>query len=132
MKEIVKCHQFQTYCIHTPLQYAVADYLDHKEKYLELNALFQEKRDYFLSLVKQTRFKALPCAGTYFQLLSYAHLSEEGDREYAKRLTIDYKIAAIPISVFYHNFRDDKILRFCFAKKNETLEKGVEGLMKIQ
>ncbi len=132
MKEIVKCHQFQTYCIHTPSQYAIADYLDNKEKYLELNNFFQEKRDYFLSLVKQTKFKVLPCEGTYFQLLSYVHLSDENDREYANRLTIDYKIASIPISVFYHNFRDDKILRFCFAKTNETLEKGVEGLMKVK
>jgi methionine aminotransferase len=64
--------------------------------------------------------------------LSYAHLSDENDREYANRLTIDYKIASIPISVFYHNYRDDKILRFCFAKTNETLEKGVEGLMKVK
>lgn len=132
MKEIVKCHQFQTYCIHTPSQYAIADYLDNKEKYLELNNFFQQKRDYFLSLVKQTKFKVLPCEGTYFQLLSYAHLSDENDREYANRLTIDYKIASIPISVFYHNFRDDKILRFCFAKTNETLDKGVEGLMKVK
>lgn len=132
MKEIVKCHQFQTYCIHTPSQYAIADYLDNKEKYLELNNLFQQKRDYFLSLIKETKFKPLPCSGTYFQLLSYAHLTDEGDREYANRLTIDYKIASIPISVFYHNFRDDKILRFCFAKTNETLEKGVEGLMKVK
>lgn len=132
MKEIVKCHQFQTYCIHTPVQYATADYMDNKEKYLELNDFFQQKRDYFLSLIKQTKFKALPCEGTYFQLLSYAHLSEEGDRDFAHRLTIDYKIASIPISVFYHNFRDDKILRFCFAKTNETLEKGVEGLLKVK
>ncbi len=132
MKEIVKCHQFQTYCIHTPAQYAIADYLDNKDKYLELNDFFQQKRDYFLSLVKQTKFKALPCEGTYFQLLSYAHISDENDREYANRLTIDYKIASIPISVFYHNFRDDKILRFCFAKTNDTLEKGVEGLMKVK
>ena len=132
MKEIVKRHQFQTYCIHTPSQYAIADYLDNKEKYLELNNFFQQKRDYFLSLVKQTKFIVLPCEGTYFQLLSYAHLSDENDREYANRLTIDYKIASIPISVFYHNFRDDKILRFCFAKTNETLEKGVEGLMKVK
>ena len=132
MKEIVKCHQFQTYCIHTPSQYAIADYLDNKEKYLELNNFFQQKRDYFLSLVKQTKFKSLPCEGTYFQLLSYAHLSDENDREYANRLTIDYKIASIPISVFYHNFRDDKILRFCFAKTNDTLEKAVEGLIKVK
>jgi len=132
MKEIVKCHQFQTYCIHTPVQYATADYMDNKEKYLELNDFFQQKRDYFLSLVKQTNFKPLPCEGTYFQLLSYAHLSEEGDRDFAHRLTVDYKIASIPISVFYHNFRDDKILRFCFAKTNETLEKGVEGLIKVK
>ena len=132
MKEIVKCHQFQSYCIHTPVQYAVTDYMDNKEKYLELNSFFQQKRDYFLSLVKQTKFKALPCAGTYFQLLSFAHLSDESDREYANRLTIDYKIASIPISVFYHNFRDDKILRFCFAKTDETLEKGVEGLIKVK
>lgn len=132
MKEIVKCHQFQTYCIHTPVQYGTADYMDNKEKYLELNDFFQQKRDYFLSLVKQTNFKPLPCEGTYFQLLSYAHLSEEGDRDFAHRLTVDYKIASIPISVFYHNFRDDKILRFCFAKTNETLEKGVEGLIKVK
>ena len=132
MKEYRKVHQFNAFGCDTPKQIAIAEYMTNKEASLSIGAMSQEKRDYFLSLVKQTKFKVLPCEGTYFQLLSYAHLSDENDREYANRLTIDYKIASIPISVFYHNYRDDKILRFCFAKTNETLEKGVEGLMKVK
>jgi len=129
--ELRKAHQFIAFSINTPIQYAVADYMDDKDAYMQLNAFYQEKRDYFRSLVKGSKFKLMPCQGSYFQLLQYSKITQEKDLDFAKRLTIDHKVASIPVSVFYHKKNDHNVLRFCFAKGNETLEKAAEKLLKI-
>lgn len=131
MVEFRKVHQFMCFSANTPIQYAIADYLDDKDAYLELGNFFQEKRDYFRNLVKGSRFKILPCEGSYFQLLGYNKITQEKDTEFAVRLTKEHKIASIPTSVFYHQSVDNQVLRFCFAKQNETLEKAAEKIMKI-
>jgi methionine aminotransferase len=105
--------------------------MKNKDIYLNLPAFYQGKRDKFLSLIKHSRFKALPCRGTYFQMLDYSAISDESDVEFSKRLTIEHGVASIPPSVFYHQQVDHKVLRFCFAKKDETLEKAAERLCKI-
>lgn len=131
MVEFRKVHQFMCFSANTPIQYAIADYLDDKDAYLELGNFYQEKRDYFRNLVKGSRFKILPCEGSYFQLLGYNKITQEKDTEFAVRLTKEHKIASIPTSVFYHQSVDNQVLRFCFAKQNETLEKAAEKIMKI-
>lgn len=131
MKEFKKVHQYQVFCCNSFLQYALADTIDQKELYLELSNFYQEKRDLFRSAVSASRFEPLTCAGTYFQLLSYKNISDENDVDFAKRLTREFKIASIPISVFYEDKTDNKVLRFCFAKNNDTLEKAGEILCKI-
>jgi len=105
--------------------------MEKKEKYLTLPDFYQKKRDKFLSLIKDSRFKPLPCVGTYFQMLSYEAITNETDIDFAKRLTIEYKVASIPPSVFYVGGDDHKVLRFCFAKKDETLIQAAEKLCKI-
>jgi methionine aminotransferase len=129
--EFRKVHQFMCFSANTPVQYAIADYLDNKDAYLQLSAFYQEKRDYFQQLVKGSKFKLMPCLGSYFQLLDYSKITKEKDTDYAIRLTKDYKIASVPTSVFYHKNIDNHVLRFCFAKQNQTLEKAAEKLHKI-
>ena len=129
--ELRKAHQFIAFSTNTPIQYAVADYMDNKDAYKQLNAFYQEKRDYFRSLVKGSKFKLMPCQGSYFQLLQYGKITQEKDLDFAKRLTIEHKVASIPVSLFYHKKNDHNVLRFCFAKGNETLEKAAEKLLKI-
>ncbi|MFN3446201.1 MAG: methionine aminotransferase [Bacteroidia bacterium] len=129
--EFRKVHQFMCFSANTPVQYAIADYLDDKDAYLQLSAFYQEKRDYFQQLVKGSKFKLMPCLGSYFQLLDYSKITKEKDTDYAVRLTKEFKIASIPTSVFYHKNIDNHVLRFCFAKQNDTLEKAAEKLHKI-
>lgn len=131
MTEFRKVHQFLVFCANTPLQHALADFMKQDTGYLELGAFFQEKRDYFDGLMRQTRFEMLPSHGSYFQSASFAHLSDERDQDFAERLTREYGVASIPNSAFYHGKTDHKTLRFCFAKKKETLEKAVEKLLKF-
>jgi methionine transaminase len=131
MHEIRKAHQYQVFCCNTPIQYACAEYLSNPSTYLELNDFYQQKRDYFVNGIKSSRFKFTPSAGTYFQLLDYSNISKELDVDFAKRLTIENKIASIPISVFYNTKMEQHVLRFCFAKKKETLDKAIEILNKI-
>ncbi len=130
MVEFRKVHQFVVFSANTPLQYALAEFLKNKN-YLALSDYYQKKRDYFLTLIKGSRFKYIPAKGSYFQCLDYTSLSDEKDTAFAIRLTKEFKIASIPISVFYHNEKDNKILRFCFAKKNETLEMAAEKLCSV-
>jgi len=130
-KELRKVHQFLAFSTSTPMQYAYASMLKDPATYNELPQFYQEKRDFFDDLVRGSRFEALPCYGSYFQLLKYNKITDEGDEAFAKRLTIENKIASIPISVFYRNKTDNNVLRFCFAKSNETLEKAAEILCKI-
>jgi methionine transaminase len=129
--ELRKVHQFMCFSANTPVQYAVADFLGKKEAYLGLSAFYQEKRDYFQKLLKGSKFKIMPCEGSYFQLLNYSKITQEKDTDFAVRLTKEHKVAAIPTSVFYHKNIDNHVLRFCFAKQNETLEKAAEKLLKV-
>ncbi len=131
MTEFRKVHQFMCFSANTPVQYAIADYLDDKEAYTTLSAFYQEKRDYFQKLIKGSKFKLMPCEGSYFQLLNYGKITQEKDTDFAVRLTKEFKVASIPTSVFYHKKNDNQVLRFCFAKENETLEKAAEKLHKI-
>jgi len=128
MHEIRKVHQFVVFAVNTPLQYAMAEYLKDESVYLELGNFYQEKRDYFINLVKNSKFKLIPAQGTYFQTLDYSAISDKNDIDFAEYLTKEYKIASIPVSAFYHDKNNDKFLRFCFAKGNETLERAAEKL----
>ena len=98
---------------------------------MDLAGFFQEKRDFFLKCLEGSKFVPQECSGTYFQLLNYSGITDENDVDFARRLTIENKVASIPISVFYENKRQDKLLRFCFAKDNDELERGAERLFKL-
>ena len=130
MREFRRVHQFIVFSANTPLQYALADYIQNKN-YLDLPDFYQKKRDRFLELIKGSRFKYLPAAGTYFQLLDYSDITSEKDTDFAIRLTKEFGVAAIPTSVFYRNPEPILSLRFCFAKTDETLESAAERLHKI-
>ena len=110
---------------------AYAEFMKNKDLYLKLPRFYQQKRDLFLSLTAQSRFKPLPCKGTYYQMLDYSQISDEPDFEFARRLTVEYGVAAIPPSALYHQRNDHKVLRFCFAKKNETLERAADRLCQV-
>lgn len=129
--ELRKAHQFIAFSTNTPLQYALAEFLGNPEHYLAVSAFYQEKRDFFRRLIKSSRFKLLPCQGSYFQLLDYSKITLENDIEFARRLTTEHKLASIPVSVFYHKKSDHHVLRFCFAKENNTLEKAAEIICRI-
>ena len=129
--EFRKVHQFNCFCCHTPSQVALATFLKNKDAYLSLGAMMQEKRDYFLSMMRDTRFGMLESKGSYFVCARYDRISDEKDSDFAIRITEEYKVAVIPVSVFYKHGIDNKIIRFCFCKKKETLEKAVERLVKI-
>jgi methionine aminotransferase len=131
MKEFRKIHQFLVYAVNTPIQFALAEFLKRKNEYLELGKFYEQKRDTFIELLNGSRFKIIPSKGTYFQLVDYSEITDEKDTEFATRLTKEYGVAAIPISVFYHDSLKSKILRFCFAKSDKTLEQAAERLLKI-
>ena len=126
-----KVHQFNVFCSNHPMQYALAEYLKNPENYMSLPNFYEEKRDLFLSLIKDSRFSFTPAAGTYFQLLNYAAITDESDVAFAERLTKEYKIASIPVSVFNLHQQDDKVLRFCFAKTDDTIHRAAEVLCSI-
>ncbi len=130
-KEFRKVHQFIVFSVNTPIQLAMASYLDNKDKYLRLPDFYEQKRDYFLNLVKDTKFKAVPAKGTYFQLLDYSAYSKKKDVSFAEELVKTYHIATIPISVFYQDAPKMQFLRFCFAKSEKVLHSGAEMLKKI-
>jgi methionine aminotransferase len=129
--EFRKVHQFNTFATSTPMQVALAEFLKDKEAYLTLPTFYQERRDKFKEMLTATPFEILPCAGTYFQLVSYAHLSQEVDTAYTQRITREVGVATIPVSVFYSTPHDNKVIRFCFAKRYETLEQGIEKIIKF-
>ncbi len=131
MAEFQKVHQFNVFSVHHPSQKAFAQYLKEPSHYLELNDFYQQKRDLFLNLIEGSRFTAKPAAGTYFQMLDYSAITNESDTAFAKALTIDYKLASIPTSVFNVDQEDFKMLRFCVAKDDETLKKAAEILTSI-
>jgi methionine aminotransferase len=129
--EFRKVHQFNVFSVHHPTQVALATYLKDEENYENLGNFYQQKRDFFLNLMKESRFEFTPSTGTYFQLLNFSKITEENDFDFAKRLTVEKKIATIPISVFNEDNLDTKVLRICFAKTEETLKKAAEILCKI-
>ena len=131
MRELQKVHQLNIFCVHHPTQRALATYLENPDKYLYLANFYQKKRDFFLDLLQDSRFIFEPTQGTYFQLLDYSAITQEPDVAFAERLTKEYGVASIPVSVFNENGKDDHLLRFCFAKSNETLEKAAEILNTI-
>ena len=131
MKEFRKVHQFNCFTCNSPVQFALAEFLKQKENYLQLGAFLQQKRDLLKNLMQQTKFKALPSYGSYFQLYSYAGITNESEKDFAIRLTKEYGVATIPTSAFYKNGEDNKVLRFCFSKKESTLEEAANRLMKL-
>lgn len=131
MKEFRKVHQFNVFSVDHPTQRAMAEYLKTKSNYANLNTFYQDKRDFFLKGVENSKFEFIPSSGTYFQLLDYRKITVESDTDFAQRLILDYKLASIPISSFNVNNRDDKVLRFCFAKKQETLAEAVDILNQL-
>ena len=130
-KEIRKVHQFLTYSVNTPVQVGLSNYMKDPNNYLNLPEFYQKKRDYFLDLISGSRFKPIQCRGTYFQLLSYEDISDEDEMDMATRMTKEFKIASIPVSSFYTESVNNKTLRFCFAKEEQTLERAAEILCRI-
>jgi methionine aminotransferase len=130
-EEFRKIHQYMVFAVNTPIQYAYAEFMEDQQRYLTLPSFYQAKRDRFLDLIRHSRFRPLPCRGTYYQLLDYSQISDEPEMRFARRLTMEYGVAAIPPSVFYHHGDDHRVLRFCFAKKEETLNAAAERLNAI-
>jgi len=131
MSEFRKVHQFLVFAVNHPLQLCLAEFLKDADNYLALKHFYQAKRDLFLKLVSPSRLKPLHSAGTYFQLMDYSTISMENDTDFAIRLTKENKLASIPLSVFYKEKPEQHLLRFCFAKKDDTLEKAAELLCKL-
>lgn len=131
MNEFRKVHQFNVFSVNSIAQVAFSEILKRKELYLQLNSFYQQKRDYFRRAIQSSRLKLLKCEGTYFQLVSYAKISDERDLEFVKRITREVGVAAIPISVFYRHHIDNSVIRFCFAKEEETLKKAADLLSKL-
>ena len=129
-KEIKKVHQYIVFSVNSLAQAAISAYLE-EVSVKELGQFYQEKRDYFRALLKNSRFTLMPCEGTYFQLVSYSAISNENDIDFCKRLVIEHGVAAIPISAFYGNGKDKKLIRFCFAKDNATLEEAAKRLCAV-
>lgn len=131
MKEFRKVHQFNCFSCFTPTQVALAQFLQNRDAYLSLAGQMQARRDYFIRLMADTRFTLQPSFGSYFICGTYERITDEGDKDFAVRLTKEAGVATIPVSAFYRDGKDDKVLRFCFSKKEETLEKAVEKLRSI-
>ncbi len=130
-REIRKTHQFITFSVNTPIQFALAEYLKDPENYLNLGKFYQQKRDFFLNQIKGSSLKPLPCFGSYFQLLSYDGVSTKSEMEMAAWMTKEKGLAPIPVSAFYKDGADQKLLRFCFAKSEQTLQNAGEILRTI-
>lgn len=130
MKEIKKIHQFLVFSVNSISQVAISEYLELVDVN-EISPFYQEKRDYFRKLLKPSRFELMPCEGTYFQVISYAGISNENDLDFCKRLITEYGVAAIPISTFYADGKDLKLIRFCFAKDNQTLDEAAKRLCAV-
>ncbi len=130
-KEFRKVHQFNVFSVNSPMQQAIATYLQTPANYTGIAAFFQEKRDYFRSLLAESRLELLPCNGSYFQCVSYQNISKEKDTDFSMRLIKEFGVATIPVSAFYQKGTDHKIIRFCFAKEHETLALAAEKLKNI-
>lgn len=131
MKEFNKVHQYNVFCVNHPMQVAINAYLQNEQHYLGLAEFYQQKRDFFLSLIKDSRLEFTPSQGTYFQTASYKNITQKKDTDFALRLIKEKGLATIPVSVFNKNQQDDSMLRFCFAKKEETLKAAAEIINKL-
>jgi methionine aminotransferase len=129
--EFRKVHQFNVFTVNTPVQYGLATYMANPKPYLELPAFYQHKRDLFRAGLQRTKFKLLPCEGTYFQSVDISDVSELGETDFCKWLTSEIGVAAIPLSAFYGNGFDQRVVRFCFAKKDETLNAALQRLQTL-
>ena len=131
MKEYRKVHQFNAFSCDTPKQLGIAKHMLDKEAYLSLGKFYQAKRDYLRKLLASTPLKYIPSSGSYFESYSYAAISNEPDKSFAEKLVKEYGVAVIPMSAFYHNGTDNKVIRLCFAKKEATLEAAAACLQKL-
>lgn len=131
MDEYRKIHQFDAFCCFTPTQVALAEHLKNKNSYLTLSKFMQAKRDFFISCMKETKFTILPSFGSYFICATYEHISDLPANEFSIELTKKYGVATIPVSAFYMDGKDDKVIRFCFAKKEETITQATNRLQKL-
>jgi len=129
--EFRKVHQFNVFTVNTPMQYGLASYMADARPYLDLPAFYQRKRDLFRAGLAKTRFKLLPSEGSYFQCVDISQVSDLGEADFCKWLTTEIGVAAIPLSAFYGNGFDQRVVRFCFAKKDETLNSALERLAKL-
>lgn len=130
-QEFRKIHQFNVFCVNTPIQMALAEYMKNEDHYNHLNQFFQEKRDFLRNGLANTSFELLDCEGTYFQAVKYDKISDKNDFDFANELTINHKVASVPFSSFYQNKLNENVIRLCFAKKQETLEQAIENLSKL-
>ncbi|QPH39833.1 methionine aminotransferase [Pedobacter endophyticus] len=129
--EFRKVHQFNVFSVNSAMQQAIAEYINNSENYTGLTRFFEQKRDYFRHLLSQSRFELLPCNGSYFQCASYSKISKEKDTDFSMRLIKEFGVATIPVSAFYQKATDYKIIRFCFAKENSTLQMAAEKLINV-
>ncbi|KVT46488.1 pyridoxal phosphate-dependent aminotransferase [Burkholderia multivorans] len=129
--EFRKVHQFNVFTVNTPMQIGLADYLRDPAPYLTLAGFYQNKRDFFRAGLERTRFKLLPCSGTYFQCVDYSAISDLPEAEFSKWLTSEIGVAAIPVSAFYHEPHESGVVRFCFAKQESTLATALERLARL-
>ena len=132
MKEFRKVHQFNVFCVNTPAQYAIASYMQKIDNFGAISGFFQQKRDYLKNALAETPFRLLDCEGTYFLSANFGAISDKQDKEFCYWLTKEHQVATIPFSAFYKDKTDEKVIRFCFAKKQETLDKAIEQLLKIK
>ena len=130
-KEIRKIHQYLTFSVSTPMQHAIATYMENESNYLSLGTFYEQKRNFFIEKLTGSRFKILPCFGTYYQLLSYEEISDKSEFEMAEHITKTHGVASIPTSSFYKDDVNNRVLRFCFAKSENTITKAAEILCKI-
>jgi methionine aminotransferase len=130
--EIRKVHQFMVFAVNTPAQHAFAEHLADPRPYLDLPSFYQAKRDLFVAGLANSPFRALPCDGTYFVLADYSQISDLSEAEFAKKLVVEYGVASIPVSVFYDAPVEHQVVRFCFAKKDSTLEEALARLSALQ
>ncbi|MCF8339856.1 MAG: aminotransferase class I/II-fold pyridoxal phosphate-dependent enzyme [Chitinophagaceae bacterium] len=124
-----KIHQFNCFSCFTPAQVALSEFMKQKSTYLDLSFQMQEKRDYFIRLMKETKFTLFPSSGSYFICSTYEKISDQGDMDFSLQMTKEFGVTPIPVSAFYQNGKDDKVIRFCFTKKKETIEAAVERLV---
>jgi methionine aminotransferase len=129
--EFRKVHQFNVFTVNTPVQWALARFLDDPHHYLDLPAFYQRKRDRFIAGLARTRFIPLPCRGTFFVLADYSAVSDEPEEAFARRLVVEYGVAAIPLAPFYTQPVNRNIVRFCFAKQDATLDEAIDRLARV-